>query len=369
MTDKNNLKKICIAIHGLAHAGAERVAASWANYLTKQGHSVTIMVYARGEDAYDLDSRVRVVPIADTEAAFFGLPKWTQLGKIRAVIRQEAPQILISFLPKLQINMMLATFGLRVKRIETIRNNPWVDTDVGSKRFLWDLCFRRSDAIIVQNREQSLYFPEKLREKCVVISNPISRDFVSRQKVYGGERVKKFIAVARLSKQKNYPMMIRAFAQVARKNPDCTLDIYGGGSEDTVAALHSLIAGLDMERNIRLRGWHRDISGCLLESDAFLMSSDYEGMPNALAEAMAAGLVSLSTDCRTGPKDMIDPGVNGLLATTGDEQAFARGIQTIVEMDPRQCAAMGQAAREKILAMCGEENTLERLRKLIESEM
>jgi glycosyltransferase involved in cell wall biosynthesis len=99
------------------------------------------------------------------------------------------------------------------------------------------------------------------------------------------------------------------------------------------------------------------------------MSSDYEGMPNALAEAMATGLVCLSTDCRTGPKDMIDSGRSGFLAKTGDVQSFADGISKILQMDSQQCAAMGVAAREKILEMCSEENTLARLKQLIDTEL
>lgn len=369
MCKKVEKKKVCIAIHGLAHAGAERVAASWASYLARHGHIVSVIVYGQDEERYDLDSGVKICPIADTREAYFQLSKAQQLLRIRSIVRREKPHILISFLPKMQINMMLATFGMGIKRIETVRNNPWVDKDVEGKRFLWDLCFRRSDQIIVQTQEQAAYFPGKLQKKCVVISNPISRDFAETQKRYGEGRVRRFVAVARLNPQKNYPMMIRAFAQAARENPGCTLDIYGGGSPESQQKLQDLIRQLGMEEKICLRGWRKDISEVLTSCDAFLMSSDYEGMPNALAEAMAAGLVCLSTDCRTGPKDMIDSGKNGFLAETGNVQAFARGIRTILDMTPGQCAAMGAAAREKILNMCSEENTLSRLKQLIESEV
>ena len=126
---------------------------------------------------------------------------------------------------------------------------------------------------------------------------------------------------------------------------------------------------LGMGDNIHLRGWIRDIPETLTKYDAFLMSSDYEGMPNALAEAMAVGLICLSTDCRTGPKDMIDHGVNGFLAKTGDEQSFADGIEAILRLNQQDCAAMGVAARDKILNMCSEENTLRRLKELIESDV
>ena len=369
MAENNNAQKICIAIHGLAQAGAERVAASWANYLVKQGHDVFVLVYAVTGNTYSLDPRVRVVPVAETREEFFQLAKYRQFLLIRKIIREERPGTIISFLPKMQIMMMLATLGIRIKRVETVRNNPWVDKDVVGKRFLWNLCFCRSNAIIVQTKEQSTYFPKRQQKKCVVISNPVSADFVKNRKAYCDEEIRKFVAVARINMQKNYPMMIRAFAKIAGQNPACALDIYGAGSPEAVGDLQGLINRLGMEHNIFLRGWTRDISCVLTTYDAFLMSSDYEGMPNALLEAMASGLVCLSTDCKTGPKDMIDPGINGFLAITGDEQAFAEGIRKILQMDSRQCAAMGKAAREKILDMCSEENTLERLKQLIETEM
>lgn len=363
------MKKICIAIHGLAHAGAERVAASWANYLARHGNDVEILVYAPCEDTYDLDERVKILPIASNREDYFRMPKIKQLSDMRRILCREKPQVLISFLPKMQINMMFATLGMHLKRIETVRNNPWVDTDVGKKRFLWNLCFWRSDKIIVQTKEQSLYFPQSLQEKCVVISNPISPEFLGNKKEYTGRETQRFVAAARLSQQKNYPLMIRAFARAAAGHPDCTLDIYGKGSPEAVAETEDLIRQLGMEGRICLRGWMQNISEELTKYDAFLMSSNYEGMPNALAEAMATGLVCLSTDCKTGPKDMIDPGVTGFLAVTGDEQSFAEGIEAILSQPLPERRTMGNAAREKILTMCGEENTLAVLNQLIESQL
>lgn len=369
MGDNQNSKKICIAIHGLAHAGAERVAATWSNYLVSQGHDVSVMVYAHCEDTYDLDRRVRLLPLAETQEQYFGMSKVKQLAGIRKMIRQEKPQILISFLPKMQISVMLATLGMRLKRVETIRNNPWIDTDVSGKRFLWNMCFRRSNKILVQTKEQSEYFSKKMQRKCVVISNPISDHFLNGQKSYCGEKTSKFVAVARINTQKNYPMMVRAFAQAVQKDPNCTLDIYGAGAPEKLQEIEALIRQLGMEEHIHLCGWIRNISDVLTQYDAFLMSSNYEGMPNALAEAMAAGLVCLSTDCRTGPKDMIDSGKNGLLAKTGDVNSFAEGIERILEMDLQQRASMGNLARETIMEMCGENNTLARLKILIETQL
>ena len=163
--------------------------------------------------------------------------------------------------------------------------------------------------------------------------------------------------------------MVRAFAQATQGNAACTLDIYGAGAPEKVQELETLIAELGMENQIRLCGWRKDIHDLLTSYDAFLMSSNYEGMPNALAEAMATGLVCLSTDCKTGPKDMIDHGESGFLAKTGDVQSFAEGIRKISQLDKQQCNAIGAAAREKILAMCSKENTLDRLVQLMESDL
>lgn len=367
MIDNKKAIKVCIAIHGLAYAGAERVAASWSNYLVQHGHQVSVVVYACSEDTYDLDDRVRLVPLAETREQYFQMSKLKQLSRIRQVIRQEKPQVLISFLPKMQISMMLATLGMKIKRMETVRNNPWIDTDVAGKRFLWNLCFQRSDRILVQTGEQALYFCDKLQAKSVVISNPISKIFADYQKVYEDPKTSKFIAVARLNNQKNYPMMVRAFAQAVQKDQTATLDIYGAGSAEKVEALQMLINQLGMEEHIRICGWRRDIPQLLTQYDGFLMSSDYEGMPNALAEAMASGLVCVSTDCKTGPKDMIQSGQNGFLAKTGDEASFAEAIVKVIQMGSHQRAAMGQLARETILEMCSEENTLARLMHEIEA--
>ena len=367
MIENKKPKKVCIAIHGLAHAGAERVAASWANYLADHRHQVSVMVYANSEDTYDLDERVRIIPLADSQQQYYQMSKGKQLSRIRSVIRQEKPQVLISFLPKMQISVMLATFGMRMKRMETVRNNPWIDTDVSGKRFLWNQCFRRSDIILVQTKEQSEYFSKRLQKKCVVISNPISQSFADRQKTYGAGKTNRFVAVARINTQKNYPMMLRAFTQAAKNDPSCTLDIYGAGSPEKIQSIQKLIEQLGMKDRIQLCGWRRDISDVLTQYDAFLMSSNYEGMPNALAEAMSAGLVCLSTDCKTGPKDMIESGKNGILAKTGDVQSFAEGIETIINMNQQQRVSMGQLARSSILEMCSEENTLARLKQLIET--
>ena len=360
------MKRVMIAIHALSFDGAEKVAAMWANYLSKKGCKVACLVHHRLKVEQKLDNDIEVFAIAETADQYLKKSAMQRLCATRKIVKSYAPDVIISLLPKMQMLVMLATFGMSYMRIETIRNNPWLDTDVGKRRPLWNMCFRRSDWIILQTEEQGEYFSNKMRKKSVVIRNPILH--IPTQKIYEEHYVRNFVAVGRLSGQKNYLMMIRDFAQIEKENPCCTLDIYGNGSPESIETLQTLIDQAGMHDKIRLCGWIRNIPETLTQYDAFLMSSNYEGMPNALAEAMSVGLICLSTDCKTGPRDMIDSGVNGFLAKTGDEQSFAEGIEAIIKLNLQQRIAMGAAARAKILEMCSEENTLAWLQQLIEVE-
>ena len=225
----------------------------------------------------------------------------------------------------------------------------------------------RGDRIILQTEEQLEYFPKHMQKKCVVIRNPILQPPSAKQ--YQGNAPRRFIAVGRVNEQKNYPVMIRAFAQAIKDNQDAILDIYGTGPSAYVSFIQTQIDEAGLHESVMLRGRTDKVAEELMSHDVFLMSSDYEGMPNALAEAMATGLVCLSTDCKTGPKDMIDSGVDGYLAVTGSVDSFAEAIQRIMQMGRQQYAAMGAAAREKILTMCNEENTFTRLKQLMEEDM
>ena len=359
------MKRILIAIHALSFDGAEKVAALWANYLARNGFQVAFLVRYRLKEEQKLDETVKVFSIADAPDAYGSVSAFHRLRKVRKIAKTFAPDLTISFLPKMQLLVMLATWGMKCKRFETVRNNPWQDKDVGKKRFLWNLCFLRSHRILLQTEEQGEYFSGRLQKKCVVIRNPILQAAETKQ--YAAGFPQKFIALGRISRQKNYPVMIEAFAEAAKKIEGCTLDIFGTGDPSYIEQMQNMIDAAGLHEKVVLRGRTDKVLDELLRHDGFFMSSDYEGMPNALAEAMAAGLVCLSTDCKTGPRDMIDSGENGFLVATGDVQSFADGILKIAEMNERQCMAMGQAAREKIGNICSEETTLLRLKELIES--
>ena len=198
-----------------------------------------------------------------------------------------------------------------------------------------------------------------------MVSNPLDEQYVSKHKLDYSEKVTRFIAAGRVCEQKNYPLMIKAFAKAVQDYPDITLKIYGDGDNQYKESLYKLIEELGMTQNIFLCGKTKEIDAEFRKSDAYIMSSDYEGMPNSLAEAMATGLVCISTDCRTGPKDLIDHGVNGLLTKVNDESAMKEAIVNVCKMNSEEARAIGNKAREKALYVCGNDCSLNKLISII----
>lgn len=356
------MSKVIIAIAQLTGGGAERVASVWANELQRQGHDVTVLVFMRSADEYALDDAVTTRSVAPSCEEYLKLSFVQRFRLLRECLKDIQPQVLISFLPTTQIWMMLASVGLPHKRVETIRVNPWtIQMRNLVFQWLWKRCYHTADGIIVQTTDQKPFFSSKDQKKCTVIPNPISEVFMDCVRPqHSGEAVR-FIAAGRIDQQKNYEMMICGFAVVCAKHPNITLDIFGAGRADYVSVLEDLIVSLEMQDHIFLRGRTTRIEKEYSTRDVFLMTSDYEGMPNALAEAMASKLVCISTDCLTGPRDLIDHSRNGYLIPVGDVSALSDTIEHVIAMSPEEKQRIANAARDKVTAYCSKETSIQRL--------
>ena len=362
------MSKVLFAITTLFGGGAERVATVWANKLVNRGYDVTFLIYGRSENEYFVDDRIHIKTVASDYKAYKKMGYFARLKAMRKIIKEVKPEITVNFLPRMQIWMMMAAWGLKIKRVETVRVSPWMICS-GSKaeRALWKHCFTRADKVIFQTAEQGEFFNDKVRAKSVVISNPISEQYCNNPKTSYSSSNNRFVAAGRITSQKNYPVMIEAFSKALKTNPELTLSIYGTGDEAYIAEMQALISEAGIEDSVKLMGRTTDMLSVLQNADAFLMTSDFEGMPNALAEAMVMGLPCISTNCRTGPKDMIDNGESGFLVNVGDSDDIADAILKVARMNAEESKEMGAKARAKMLDMCGEENSLKKLIDLIEN--
>ncbi len=358
--------KILLAIPQLTGGGAERVVSVWANELSERRYETYVLAFSKSEDEYYINPKVQVNYVVTTLKEYLSMSYIERIWAIRKCLKRIRPNYIISFLPAMQVWIMLASIGLNCKRIETIRINPWrISVTNKVQRMLWMMCYHCSYKIILQASDQKPFFSKADQEKCVVIPNPISDLYIKSYREALDEQPTTFIAVGRIDPQKNYEMMIDAFAKVCENHPELSLRIFGRGSDDYVAEINKHIARRHMESNIILMGRSPHMENEYQKSNIYLMTSDYEGLPNALMEGMVSQLICISTNCKTGPKDLIDDGVNGYLIPVGDANELTKTIEYVMEMDPHERQKVANAARNKILNYCSQKKSINSLCDLI----
>ena len=360
------MKKILFAITGLGGGGAERVVSVWSSQLIQRGYDVGILTFARKKGEYVVDPRVKRLVVSENIEDYLRMSYVKRFRLMRKLVKEFSPNVVISFLTRMQIWMAAVMIGIRAKRIDTVRNSPWHWYEGAITKQLWKLCFKTGDLTILQSEDQKPYFSRGIQKKCVVVPNPLNEAYEREGKTAFPNKVTRFVAAGRLAKQKNYSLMIKAFAKTCEFNNEITLDIYGKGSDEQKIEIQGLINDLGMADRICLRGRTDDMHGTFVKYDAFVMSSDFEGMPNALAEAMAVGLVCISTDCKTGPRDLVKDGENGFLVPVGDVDAMAEKIKAVANMNAEEIEHFGREARHHVTTLCGRENSLEKLIEAIE---
>ncbi len=359
------MKHVMFCVSSLFGGGAERVVSVWANKLCEKGYDVSIMMYSRMENEYPINENIDIYTIANSQEECNNMNIIKRVSSFRKILKKVKPDVLINFLPVIQVYINIASFGLGIPRIETIRINPWkAELNETKYAFLWKRCFENSSVVILQSKDQKAFFSKKVQEKSVVIPNPVNELYINNpKKQYDG--LHNLVAAGRITEQKNYDMMIDAVKIVSKDYPDVCLKIYGEG--DLTEKLSEKIKKCGLSENVFLMGRSSKLYEEYIKNDVFLMSSDYEGMPNALAEAMSVGLLCVSTDCKTGPRDLIDNEENGFLVSVGDSKEMADRIIKIFKLSPDEQRKLGEKAREKILSFCSEENSINKLCELVDS--
>lgn len=310
----------------LEGGGAARVLAHMANHWAAGGHDVTLMSFEDGSDPsfYPLDPRVRVRYLAlnrhSPNLLASLVNNWRRLATIRREILAAKPVAVISFIDTANVRTILALLGTGVSVIVSERVHPAYE-DIGRMwRLLRRLTYPLADCLVVQTGQIADWFRGWGLKQLTVVANPVIPVPVRGD----APRLPSpcLLAVGRLYPQKDYDLLLRAFA--AARVPDWTLCIAGQGP--LRQKLEKLAAELGLGSRVQLLGQVQDVGGLLQQAGAYVMSSTYEGFPNALCEALAAGLPCLSTDCPSGPSEVIRDGENGLLVPVGDEAALAEAL-------------------------------------------
>lgn len=363
--------KVVFFMHRFAGGGAERVTILLANELVTRGYDVSFWVrYDDGPFRGDVDERVSVVPLSryGRVDSSVGL-----LLALRKAMKKSTPQALFS------ISLGMSTFALLAKLmsfrsfrlIPVIHNTMSRTTDHGLRvklqlmRMLDFLVYRT--VVVSKSAKQDYLAVAKVPAgKVVAIYNPVVSEKLFRMAEqepshpWLKDSIPVLVAAGRLEPQKNYPLMLDALRIVAGKRP-VHLIILGEGS--LRESLETQAKKLDIDGIVDFHGFDDNPYGYFSHSSCFVMSSDYEGLPTVMIEALACGCPVVSTDCPSGPREILDDGKYGKLVPMHDAEALADAMLLTISGE-----RVGQKELRNRAAAFSVQSAVERYVKLLEGE-
>lgn len=358
------MKKYMFVIPTLTIGGAERVVSVLANAIAKCGQSVSIAKYYSAENEYPAGNLVTQINMfGEGRDTYETMSYCKKVVKLRKTIKNYQPDYVIPFMFQVAQCADLAVTGLNTTVCQSMRIDPATSPKSRIQRFLRDRLVYKSKCTFVQNEKQRQYFKADSREKIHVLYNPVSDELFDIIPRFCNEKYT-ICSAGRLEKQKNFKLLIDAFEEAFSKNENVILQIYGEGSQKD--SLRDHIATKNSAHRICLMGRSNDMIHVYEHSDLFVLSSDFEGMPNALIEAMACGLPCISTDCPTGPAYLIENEKNGILVPVGDVKRMAKAMREMFQSQ-EVASRMGKNARGTIMKKCKAENIAQQMIQICES--
>ena len=328
------MRKIVFHVNSLERGGAERVVSVLAGEFVSHDYEVYIATESQGEDEYSIDGRIHRVHVGfnDKQQEYSRGKKYlARITNLRKFLLEVRPDIVIAFAKKANYRALAATVGTSIPVLISVRINPIGYYDFFSDKLQIPILFRRAAGCVFQTKQQQEFFPEYVQRNSRIILNPINPKFFNNP--VPEVRQKAVVHSGRLIDFKNQLMLIRAFCIVHEAHPDYVLKIYGpDGLDGTKEKLETLIEEKNAKDYVYLMGASDTLEHDMIDGALAAYSSDYEGMPNAMLEAMALGLPVVATDCPPGgPAMVITSEENGLLVPVGDEQAMAKAINRLIE--------------------------------------
>ncbi len=335
-SSKSNMRKnkLLFYIDCMGLGGAQRVMKNLIEHYSNAGvivELVTDYLPMVGVEEYFISTDIKKYYLQE-ENNSESLDNFVRIKKLRKIIRESKPDLIVSFLGPPNIRMLLSTIGLKIKKIVSVRNDPHKEYGDGVKKIIANVLFTLADGVVFQTNEAASYFNNYVRKKSCIIYNPVDQVFFeSRWKKKGTE----IVSIGRLQKQKNPELLLRSFLKVAGEIPEYQLGFYGDG--ELKPKLQEIACASGMQNRVIFHGQTTDVPHVLENAALFVMSSDYEGMPNALMEAMAVGLPVISTDCPCGgPKELLND-KNGILVPCKDIDKMANAILMLIkDVDKRE---------------------------------
>lgn len=317
--------KIAFYINHIGIGGAERVLTNLCNRFAETDEVYLITSQPDPFHHYETSEKVNRICLCKKRYNNFILRNLFLCIRLKAKLKYIKPDCVVSFLGEPNMRLLFIN-DKYYRKIISIRNDPSKEYPKKITQFIFRRLLANSDGIVCQTKDVVTWLPSNVRDKAKIIMNQVDSSFYNIKR----EKGKYYVALGRLTAQKNYNLMIKSFAKFAKVHNEAELRIYGEGElkED----LSNLIMELKAENNIKIIKPVNNVPEVLSKSKGFILTSDYEGMPNALLEAMAIGLPVISTDCPCGgPRMMIQNNYNGILLPLRDEDKLVNALINIEE--------------------------------------
>jgi len=301
---------IMFITHDMHGGGCERVISNLSNWFIKKGLKVTIITEYKSVPFYDLNNQVEIVSL-DPSSMFRRKSIVPGYYKFRKIVKKMKPDIIVAMPEKVNVWAVLALIGMRLPIIVSERNNPRYYPQSRIKRVLRKVLYPlRCNGFIFQTKDAANFFSKSIQKRAIILPNPLDLDKIPQKQF--DKRRNEIVAIGRLENQKNFHLLINAFSEFIKLHNSYILTIYGEGSLREELEKH--IKEKLLSDVVHLPGKMSDVLEKIAGAKMFVMSSNYEGFPNALIEAMAVGLPVISTDCPIGgPKEIIKHQINGIL--------------------------------------------------------
>ena len=334
--------KVMFVIPRMNGGGAERVVANLANYLSER-NNVTVLSFANIK-TYEIKKNVIFKPLYNGS----GKVPHVLINVIRVInliryILSSKTDVYITFLPTLTILLLKMKFLTKKPIIIAERCDPKTycskskHNDKNFKKY-----YKKANGYIFQTYEAYDYYKTSGIDvkNSIIIPNALDKKFVNLKK--SKKNTKTIVSVGRMTSQKNFDLLIDSFYELSSAFNDYRLIIYGEG--ELLESYKEKVKKMKIDNRVFFPGYINNIEEKLCDASIFVLSSNFEGMPNALIEAMAVGLPVISTDCPVGgPKYLIKNGENGILIPVNDKQKMIDAIRTVLS-DYDNSLLMGKKA-------------------------
>ncbi len=320
-------KKITFFIPSLRGGGAERVFVNLANEFANNGFDVDlVLVQKEGPYLGEVDKKIKIIDLKSKRVLFALIP-------LIFYLRKNKPSHILSTLTHANIIAIIAKKISLVNSKIIIRQEIYFSSIPSNKlKLIASFVYRKSDVVVALSKDMADNLIKNIninKNQLVVINNPIiekiEKEFsdVISHPFFRNKEGKIILSIGRLSEQKDFRNLILSFSQI-REESNAKLIILGEGDERI--NLNKLIKELNLEEYIDMPGFINNPYKYMANSDLFVLSSKYEGFPNVLIESLACGIPIISTDCPSGPREILDDGKYGKLVPVGDVDALAKAI-------------------------------------------